>query len=355
MVNYNLNSAPAKVVKPVTDAELMESIENVAAAAEALVDAGVAVEHVVQCMDNVQLALTAIQNGGVTKQMLKTFNGCGELSALLGQENLTPAGLESFADAQIAKVTSIYVEGLEGKLDEYWSKFVAWLKNLWIKMKNWFITVWQNRAKWFKSLDGVKSMKEFNGDAEVEVMSFEAYGKLNALQDKIVKGLNDFKQTYTRGGTETGKDLSGKEYTKTVGPDRVSTFDGAITEFNNELDAALKDAVKSGKLTSERGWDLLKLQTNAAKIANATAANGQMADHTKWITGALELLVKKAGEAGKLDDDTKKAVMKEQIQLQRKALASALAAVRLENRIVNIQFSALHKVMKAAQTKKESK
>lgn len=336
MINYNLNSAPAKVSKPVTDAELMESIENVSAAAEALVDAGVAVEHVVQCMDNVQLALTAIQNGGVTKQMLKTFNGCGELSALLGQENLTPAGLESFADAQIAKVTSMYVEGLEGKLDEYWSKFVAWLKNLWIKMKNWFATAWQNRAKWFKSLDAVKSMKEFNGDAEVEVVSNDAYNKLYDVQQEIVKGLTTFKEDYTKG------------------TDRVSTFDGAINDFSNKVEEILKDASKSDKLT-QRGWNLLKLQAAAANVANASAANGQMASHTKWVTGALELLVKKAGEAGKIDDDIKKAAMKESVQNQRKALASALAAIRLENRIVNKMFTIVHTVMKAAQTKKESK
>lgn len=335
MIRYSYTGKAVAKVAPVSETELIESIEAVSAAAVECVECGIAIENIVQCMDNVQLAMTAIKNGGLTKQVVSTFNGSGELSAFLGQESLTVAGLESFADAQVKALEGKYIEGLEGKMAEYWNKFVAWLKNLWIKMKNWFATAWQNRAKWFKSLDGVKTMKEFNGDAEVNVVSNEAYNKLYDLQQEIVKGLDQFKKDYTSGA------------------DRMSTFDGAINDFNNKLDEILKDASKSDKLT-QRGWNLQKLQAAAANVANASAANGQMANCTKWVTGALELLVKKAGEAGKSEDAAKK----EAVQAQRKALASALAAIRLENRIVNKMFTIAHTVMKAAQTpakKSESK
>jgi len=319
MVNYNLNSAPAKAFKPVTDAELMESIENVSAAAEALVDAGVAVEHVVQCMDNVQLALTAIQNGGVTKQMLKTFNGCGELSALLGQENLTPAGLESFADAQITKVTSVYTAGLEGKMAEYWNKFVAWLKNLWAKIVNWFKGMFTNRAKYAKVLkeggDVTDAQFENAKNKKIRAMKLD---KANASAVKYQALVDEIKRCAAAVKAKSTTNLA----------DEPKFDEKVITEF--------EESVKDEYFEERTLADLYGNATAFNKLISAyiaEAGNQKLMVASKDIDTAFKTIITDAGNAGSLEGDAAKDV-KEAVNARRATLMTLLKACRIEARHV---------------------
>lgn len=336
MVNYNLNSAPTTVSKPVTDAELMESIENVSAAAEALVDAGVAVEHVVQCMDNVQLALTAIQNGGVTKQMLKTFNGCGELSALLGQENLTPAGLESFADAQITKVTSVYTAGLEGKMAEYWNKFVAWLKNLWAKIVNWFKGMFTNRAKY------VKVLKE-GGDVTDAQFAKAKDKKLRAC--KADKGADVYAK-YAALVTEITKCAAA------VKAKSASNF-AAEPKFDEKVITEFEETWKDENWEERTIADLYQNSGTFNKLVSdytATAGNQKLMVASKDIDAAFKTLITDAGNAGSLEGDAAKDV-KEAVNARRATLMTLIKACRVEARATMKSGATLLKAKRMMQAK----
>lgn len=336
MLKLSTSSVQAAAPKTVgcSEESLAESIYALSDASESLFSACADADEVSQVLANLDMCAKGIKEGGLSKQVLGAFNSEGELSACCGQENLTVAGLEALAAEEITALSGKYSAALEGKMGEYWAKFVQVLKKLWEKVKHWFITLWQNRARLFKSLDDVKNMKEFNGDAEAAVYSNKTYLELAELRQGAVEALNKFKQDYTSGA------------------DRVGTFDAAIETKNGRFDEILKEEPKSEKL-SAKGWDLQKLQAGAANFFNATAPNGQIASITKWINGALDLLVKKAGEAGKDEDGAKKELVKK----QHAALSSALALVRFENKVVLKMFNILYSVKKAGAkaAKKEEK
>ena len=337
MLKLSTSSVQAAAKRSVGCSEeaLVESINALSDASEALYSACADAEEVSTVLANLEMCAKGIKAGGLTKQTIAAFNSEGELSACVGQECLTVAGLESLGEDQVKQLTATYSAGLEGKMGEYWAKFVQFLKRMWEKVKHWFVTLWQNRARLFKSLDDVKNMKEFNADAEAAVYDNKTYVQLIALREAAVEALNKFKQDYTSGA------------------DRVGTFDAAIETKNGKFDELFKEAPSKDKL-SAKGWTLEKLRAGAANFANATAPNGQIAAITKWIDGAMKLLVDKAGKAGNDENDATKDLVKK----QHAALASALALVRFENKVVMKQFSILYAVKKAgakAAPKKEEK
>lgn len=340
MVNYNLpsTSGAAAASTTVTDMELLESVQNLSAAAEALVDAGASVERVNECMNNVQLALTAIQNGGVTDQMLKTFNGCGELSKLLGQENLTPAGLESFADAQIAKVTSVYEAGCEGKLAEYWNKFIAWLKNLWAKLVNWFKNLFVNRAKFVKALEPVKNMKDFDPEAKVTCKGLWT-DKNNAKWAEIDANLDKALDEYTKARQDPAEYASLAEFIK------------------NDLEKWEK------KGRSTQGEKLLDLEAKERKVktmfANLNQFKSTVADYVaqskknvfgniaKKVDTNMKQLIAEAGKAGNLDGEAAKEA-KDLVNAKRTYLMAILAGIRESNKLNQAMGAELYAIYKAA-------
>lgn len=340
MVNYNLpstSSVPADS-KTVTDLELLESVQNLSAAAEALVDAGASVERVNECMNNVQLALTAIQNGGVTDQMLKTFNGCGELSALLGQENLTPAGLESFADAQVAKATATYEAGCEGKLAEYWNKFVAWLKNLWAKLVNWFKNLFVNRAKFVKALEPVKQMKDFDPEAKVTCKGLWT-DKNNAKWVEIDANLEKALDEYSR----------------------VRQDPEAYAELAEVVKNDLEKWEKKGRST--QGEKLLDKESKEMKVKTMFASLSQfkstVADYVaqskknvfgniaKKVDANMKKLIEDAGKAGNLEGDAAKSA-KDLVNAKRTYLMAILAGIRESNKLNMAMGAELYAIFKAA-------
>jgi len=340
MVNYNLPStstAPA-VSKTVTDMELLESVQNLSAAAEALIDAGASVERVNECMNNVQLALTAIQNGGVTDQMIKTFNGCGELSALLGQENLTPAGLESFAADQVAKATATYQAGCEGKLAEYWNKFVAWLKNLWAKLVNWFKNLFVNRAKFVKALEPVKDMKDFDPDAKVTCKGLWT-DKNNAKWAEIDANLEKALDEYTKVRQEPEAYAELAEAVK----NDLEKWDkkGRSTQGEKLLDKEAKE-----RKVKEMFSDLNQFKsTVAAYVANSKKnAFGNIA---KKVDTSMKQLIDEAGRAGNLDGEAAKSA-KDLVNAKRTYLMAVLAGIRESNKLNQAMGAELYAIYKAA-------
>jgi len=340
MVNYNLPSTSAAPAdsKTVTDMELLESVQNLSAAAEALVDAGASVERVNECMNNVQLALTAIQNGGVTDQMLKTFNGCGELSALLGQENLTPAGLESFAADQIAKATAVYEAGCEGKLAEYWNKFIAWLKNLWAKLTNWFKNLFVNRAKFVKALEPVKDMKDFDPNAKV-----------------TCKGLWTDKNNERFNTVAMNLDKALDEYTK------ARQDPEAYAELAEAVKNDLEKWDKKGRST--QGEKLLDLEAKERKVSTIFSNLEQfkktvadyVADSKKNVFGSIykkvdtnmKHLIDDAGKAGNLEGEAAKTA-KDLVNAKRTYLMAILQGIREVNKLWMALGSELYTIYKAA-------
>ena len=340
MVNYNLPSpsgAPA-ASKTVTDQEILESVQELSAAAEALVEAGASVDRVNECMNNVQLALTAIQNGGVTDQMLKTFNGCGELSALLGQENLTPAGLESFADSQVAKVTATYEAGLEGKLAEYWNKFVAWLKNLWAKLVNWFKNLFVNRAKYVKALSAVKDMKDFDPDAKVTCKGLwtdKNVAKAADFNSNIDKALDDFDKV--RGDAEKYRELA--EAVKTD----LERWEARNRKTTSEK---LLDKESKERKVKEMFSDLNQFKGTVDQYIKDSKKT-YFDNITKKVDTNMKRLIDEAGKAGNLEGEAAKQA-KEVVNAKRTFLMAILQGIREVNKLWQALGAELYSIYQAS-------
>jgi predicted nucleic acid-binding protein len=316
MIRYSSTGKAVAKAAPVSETELIDSIEAVSAAAVECVECGIAIESIVQCMDNVQLAMTAIKNGGLTKQTVATFNGSGELSAFLGQESLTVAGLEAYAADQVKALSGKYVEGLEGKMAEYWAKFVAFMKNLWSKVVNWFKGLFTNRAKFAKAL------KE-GGD-----VTPEQFEKNKDKEVSCIKGLDSIKTMAAYGAivaeiTKCAAAVKAKSATN-LAPE--PEFDEKVITAFEEAYSGESENIKISVLAS----DAKKFNDLVAETVKKCGDQKLMVA-SKDINEAFKMIVQDAGNAANAADD-KKAALKDAINARRDTLNKLLKACRVEAR-----------------------
>ena len=126
---------------------LTDSYLRLSDAYEQVVAAEGRVAEVEMAMDNCKSAVESIEKFGVTATTMAVFNGSNELDQILGLENLDLEAIESLGAAVKKVRKENYVSGLEGKLSEYWGKFVQFLKDLWAKIKRWFKELFDKNAK----------------------------------------------------------------------------------------------------------------------------------------------------------------------------------------------------------------
>ena len=199
MLKLSVSSVKAQAQQPVGCSEeaLAESIMALSDASEALYSACASVDEVSTVLGNMDMIAQSIKAGGLTKQVVAAFNSEGELSACVGQENLTIAGLESLGADEVKTLTATYSAGLEGKMAEYWNKFVAFLKNLWSKIVNWFKSLFVNRARFVSKLEEYKKTPDDQFDVTKKFSTIlkqgeKAAAKLEAAHATIKQFLNGF-------------------------------------------------------------------------------------------------------------------------------------------------------------------
>lgn len=332
MIRYSSTGKAVAKAAPVSETELIESIEAVSAAAVDCVECGIAIESIVQCMDNVQLAMTAIKNGGLTKQTVATFNGSGELSAFLGQESLTVAGLEAYAADQIKALSGKYVEGLEGKMAEYWAKFVAFMKNLWSKIVNWFKGLFTNRAKFVNALkeggDVTEEQFNKNKDKEFTLIGVKDPAKLTPLYDALVAEITKCAAAVkTKSATALAPE---PEFNEKV-----------ITEFEEQFGQGAKAKI------SERYSNATEFN-KVVSGCREFCGNQKLMVASKDINEAFKKIVQDAGVAANAADD-KKAELKDAINARRDTLNKLLKACRVEARYCMKWSSQLLTIKRALQ------
>ena len=304
------------VVAP-SEESLVESIDEVAAAAEALMEAQADGAEICQVLDNLSIACESLKNGGLTANVLGVFNSEGELSAACGQENLTVAGLEALGEEQVKALSAKYVEGLEGKMAEYWAKFVAFLKNLWSKVVNWFKGVLTNRARYVKALKdgGDVSDEQFKKAAETKFKSIGPKG-VNPMKDAAYTALVD-------------------EISKCAGAVKAKTATNLADEpkFKAEVISAFEKKFETSEETTLGAQFANANAFNQAVAAYVAAAGGQkFMVASKDIDAAFKTLITDAGNAANITDETKKAATKEAINGRRDTINTLLKACRVEAR-----------------------
>lgn len=316
-----------------SEESLVESIDDVASATEALLEAQVDGAEICQVLDNLSIAYESLKNGGLTANVLGVFNSEGELSKCVGQENLTVAGLEALGDHQIKALSAKYVEGLEGKMAEYWNKFVAWLKNLWVKIVNWFKNILVNRARYVKALEAVKSMTDFDGSAKVTTKGLWKTG----INKKTVEFSNELARLAGVVATAVSTKDPEKADALLAGLKKAKEYSG----LEKILSAEATETTVSKMFTSLGQFK----GTVAVYIKEAKSDN--FAKVTKNIDNGFRSLVTKAGEAGHLEGK-EASEAKAWVNGQRDLLVAALEAIRLYNKAVMAQGAELLKIYKAA-------
>lgn len=301
----------------VSEESLVESIEEVASAAEALMEAQADGAEICQVLDNLTIACESLKNGGLTANVLGVFNSEGELSACAGQENLTIAGLEALAEDQVKTLSAKYVEGVEGKMAEYWAKFVAYLKNLWAKIVNWFKSILTNRARF------VKALKE-GGDVSAEQFKKAASTKFKSIGPKGTNPMKD--AAYTALVDEISKCASAvKAKSATNLADEPKFKAEVISAFEKKFETS-EETTLGGQFTNES-------QFNQAVASYCAAAGSQkFLVASKDVDAAFKTLVTDAGNAANITDEAKKTATKDAINARRDTINTLLKACRVEAR-----------------------
>ena len=329
----------------VSDESLMESIEQVAAASEALYEAQADGAVICQVLDNLGLAAQAIAKGGLSKQVIGAFNSEGELSAVCGMENLTVEGLEKLAEADVKALEAKYTAGVEGQMAEYWNKLVAWLKNLWTKLVNWFKNILTNQARYVQQLDAVaKSLdaSKFNGNASVSLHTAtqinDALTDCGRLIVNLEKAANEFKNS--------GKlaDAKAVESSK-----KWYSLFGLFESDIKGLEAYQNAEVKEQTIKAAGFSDVGKIKT-LADAYKKVAASKSFAAATKAFTDGLSQLVKEAGAAGALEGEAA-ANAKAAVNERRQGVTKMLDAIRKVAGVVQKCGGEILKAAKASQTK----
>jgi hypothetical protein len=359
----------------VSDESLMESIEQVAAASEALYEAQADGAVICQVLDNLGLAAQAIAKGGLSKQVIGAFNSEGELSAVCGMENLTVEGLEKLAEADVKALEAKYTAGVEGQMAEYWNKLVAWLKNLWTKLVNWFKNILTNQARYVQQLDAVtKSLdaSKFNGDASVSLHTATQINDALTSAGRLIVNLE-------KESTSAGKsiiDLSGRDALTSAGR-LIVNLEKAANEFKNSGKLADAKAVEASKkwyslfglfendtkgLETYQNAEVKEQTIKAAGFSDVgkiktladaykkVAASKSFATATKAFTDGLSQLVKEAGSAGALEGEAA-ANAKAAVNERRQGVTKMLDAIRKVAGVVQKCGGEILKAAKASQTK----
>lgn len=301
----------------VSEESLVESIEEVASAAEALMEAQADGAEICQVLDNLTIACESLKNGGLTDNLLGVFNSEGELSACAGQENLTIAGLEALAENQVKTLSAKYVAGVEGRMAEYWAKFIAYLKNLWAKIVNWFKSILTNRARYVKALaDG--------GDVNDEQFKKATSTKFKSIGPKGVNPMKDAAYTELVGEiSRCASAVKAKSTTKMVDEPK----------FKAEVISAFEKKFETSEETT-LGAQFVNVDAfNKAVEAYRQAAGSQkFLVASKDVDEAFKKLVTDAGNAANITDEAKKTSTKEAINARRDTINTLLKACRVEAR-----------------------
>ncbi len=329
----------------VSDESLMESIEQVAAASEALYEAQADGAVICQVLDNLGLAAQAIAKGGLSKQVIGAFNSEGELSAVCGMENLTVEGLEKLAEADVKALEAKYTAGVEGQMAEYWNKLVAWLKNLWVKIVEWAKNIMTNYARYANQLEAINktlTADKFNADATVSAHKKSVLDQAVKGADNVAKQLSAAAQTFKQTGS-TGEGAAAATQTsinrwQKNGLDQVEAFTGA-----EATEGTLK-SLGYGSLSDVQN----QINTYIKWVKSSGSAGFGKA--SKDFTDGLQALVKEAGNAGKLEGEAA-AKAKEAINAKRAMVVEYLAAIRKIAGCFQKAGGELLKVAKACQTK----
>lgn len=313
-LKFDTNASLQRVRSVVASEEsLRESIEELSAATEALMEAQADGAEICQVFDNLSIACESLKNGGLTANVLGVFNSEGELSACVGQENLTVAGLEALGENQVKALSAKYVEGVEGKIAEYWAKFVQFLKNLWAKIVNWFKSLFTARAKYIKAVEAIKSWKaeSFNGDAEVACAGQSELNQIESTHAALVTKIETAVKAAKLGGKGM-REAAGWESNKK-----------SIDEFcsKSRQSAKLSSLFSYQTLTEHVSWYI-----NAAR-------SERLQNASKYLTTGMDALVKEASAAASIEGstgDAKRQTIKDKYEAYRKALEM----VRYENKLV---------------------
>ena len=296
-----------------SEESLQESIEELSAATEALMEAQADGAEICQVFDNLSIACESLKNGGLTASLLGVFNSEGELSKCVGQENLTVAGLEALGDRQVKTLTAKYIEGVEGKMAEYWAKFVQFLKNLWAKIVNWFKSLFTARAKYIKAVEGITSWKaeNFKGDAMVACAGQNELKTIESTHEAIVSAISSAAQS--------------------VLPDNHGVRESKGWENQKKsIDEFCSKSRTEAKLSSLFSFQtLVKHVTWYIDAARST----KMQEASKRITAGMDHLVKEAGAAANIEGgagDSKRQAIKDKYDGYRQVLEM----IRYENKLV---------------------
>lgn len=312
----------------VSEESLVESIEEVAAAAEALMEAQADGSEICQVLDNLTIACESLKNGGLTANVLGVFNSEGELSACAGQENLTIEGLEALAENQVKTLTKKYVAGVEGKMAEYWAKFVAYLKNLWAKIVNWFKGILTNRARYVKALKagGDVSAEQFKKVAEMKVK----WPAAASAEDSYVALVSEISKCASAIKAKSASNLADEPKFKVE----------VLSAFEKELEKSDEETVGS-LFNNENGFN------KAVSEYCQHAGSQKFLVASKDIDAALKTLVIDAGNAANITDEAKKTATKDAINARRDTINTLLKACRVEARYVMKAGSALLRLKKS--------
>lgn len=299
----------------VSEESLVESIEEVASAAEALMEAQADGAEICQVLDNLTIACESLKNGGLTANLLGVFNSEGELSACAGQENLTIAGLEALAENQVKTLSAKYVAGVEGRMAEYWAKFIAYLKNLWAKIINWFKSILTNRARYVKAL-------AVGGDVTAEQFKKAASTKFKLIGPKSVHPTRD--PAYMDLVDEISKCASAvKSKSATNLADEPRFKAEVISAFEKKLETSEETTLGDHFVNDKMFNEVVESYRHAAGSQKFLVAS-------KDVDEAFKKLVTDAGNAANITDEEKKTATKNYINTRRNTINTLLKACRVE-------------------------
>ena len=330
-----------QAVATCSDESLMESVEQVAAASEALYEAQADGAVICQVLDNLGLAAQAIAKGGLSKQVIGAFNSEGELSAVCGMENLTVEGLEKLAEADVKALEAKYTAGVEGQMAEYWNKLVAWLKNMWTKIVEWAKNIMTNYARYANQLEAINktlTADKFNADATVSAHKKDVLDKAVRGADNVAKNLSSAAQAFKQSGS-TGEGVAAATH-RAVGKDMA------------DVEAFTSSEATEGTLKSlgYGGLSDVQNQINAYVKWVRSSGSAGFGKASKDFTDGLQVLIKEAGNAGKLEGEAA-AKAKEAVNAKRAAVVEYLAAIRKVAACFQKTGGELLKIAKACQTK----
>lgn len=322
----------AKTEVVCSEEALIESIHAVSAASEEFFSAAMEGAEIEQVLANLEMCAHTVKECGLSKTVIAAFNSEGELSACVGEENLTVAGLESLNGEAVKELSAKYSAGLEGKVAEVWNKVVAWLRNMWTKFVNWVKSIFTNRAKFVSVLETVKSRKDEDFDMEAKFEALHPTKKIVAAAEKSAPAIDKFVKAFITNYGE-GMSEADAEAASKAADDRLKVLEG------EEKEVTLK---KIGFATPAE----FKM-TVAAYIK--LAKKSDMMNLSKAIDKQYQRLIKMAGEIGKAEGDQSAA--KANYQHERKRLEVALKIQRMDNTVVMRTGAELVKQFKGSKKK----